>query len=217
MRFLFGILTGGALTWAASVMFGDYLPSPGPTFHWLGAQFAPEEIAEATHHAPAVAVADDAPRANERAATHAPVPRAIAPPREPAPAADARAADTQPADAPADDDQPGDDSGVALARVDEQPPGAPAADAVDTPPAASFDESPVVIAPEPSGWESAWVPFQTQRSALGFAHVLTRQVQHPFEVRREASQRYRVTFAYADEAERERVLAAVRSLTGTRS
>jgi hypothetical protein len=85
------------------------------------------------------------------------------------------------------------------------PPQEEAAD--ETPP-------PVVIAPQPSGWESAWVPFQTQRAAAGFAQVLTRQVQHPFEVRREASQRYRVTFAYADDAERERVLEAVRAVTG---
>src|SRR5262245_39448092 len=29
MRFLFGVLTGGAITWAASLVVGDYLPSLG--------------------------------------------------------------------------------------------------------------------------------------------------------------------------------------------
>ena len=174
MRFLFGLLTGGTLTWAASLMLGDYLPSPGPAFRWLGAQWeASEKIVDRMQEAPAAATIDDGSRASEQSPASEPEPQ-------------------------------------------RKEPQAPAV--APTPSAEELVEEPaVVIAPEPNGWESAWVPFQTQRSALGFAQVLTRQLNHPFEVRREATHRYRVTFAYADEAERERLLAAVRSLTGSKS
>ena len=79
------------------------------------------------------------------------------------------------------------------------------------------DDAPSLPLATPDTWASAWVPFQTERSARGFADMLAKELQHPFEVRREATHRYRVTFGYADEAERERVLAAVRALTGAES
>jgi hypothetical protein len=140
-------------------------------------------------------VVKEAPK--EGIADNTPAPRAMQPLPEPAPVEEAPAPKTPAVVAQSDSIPP--------ARHAEPPHEEEAAE--ESPP-------PVVVAPQPSGWESAWVPFQTQRAAAGFAQVLTRQVQHPFEVRREASRRYRVTFAYADDAERERVLAAVRSVTG---
>jgi hypothetical protein len=138
-------------------------------------------------------VVKEAPK--EEITDNTPPPRALQPLPEPAPVEEA----------------PAPKAPAVVAQSDPTPPIRHA-----EPPPETAEESPppVVSAPQPSGWESAWVPFQTQRAATGFAQVLTRQVQHPFEVRREASRRYRVTFAYADDAERERVLAAVRSVTG---
>jgi hypothetical protein len=177
MRFLIGVLTGGALTWAASVMLADYVPSPGPAIRWLGAQLEiPDTVIE----------------------------------REPAQLVTAHTDEDAPTEPPP--------AQTKYAPEREAAPSPPTPEIAETPAeTAVVDEPAVVLAPQTSGWESAWVPFETERAALGFAHVLTREIKHPFEVRREARHRYRVTFAYVDDAERERVLAALQSVTGSKS
>ncbi len=65
-----------------------------------------------------------------------------------------------------------------------------------------------------SGWQSVWTPFYSQMSAEGFARRLADTTERAFAVRKEAPGRYQVVFAYADEQERARVLAAFSAATG---
>lgn len=221
MRFFLGLLTGGALTWAASLAVGDYLPSPGPAFRWLDAQLeAPDGIIDRIRGAPQQSsadaktiVSDEESRGTKRA-LHESESTAIAPPTQP------QLTETGPVARDHEDSSataPGTPDPVVRAQPREPQPLPEPSDPTPGRSPESIDEPAVVVAPQRDGWESAWVPFLTQRSAQGFAEMLTRQVQHPFDVRREAAHRYRVTFAYADDAERERVLAAVRSITGAGS
>ncbi|MEE4360997.1 MAG: hypothetical protein V2I63_05665 [Pseudomonadales bacterium] len=65
--------------------------------------------------------------------------------------------------------------------------------------------------------QAVWTPFHSERSASGFAARLATSLDHPFEVVRRGPGRYEVAFAYREEAERRRLLEAVRTLTGAES
>ncbi len=62
--------------------------------------------------------------------------------------------------------------------------------------------------------QQVWVPFRSQTSAEGFARRLSSETEHPFGIDRRGPGRYQVFFAYADEDERRRLLEQVRPLIG---
>jgi len=82
-----------------------------------------------------------------------------------------------------------------------QPPSVP--DAATDPPA----ESPFRL-------QTVWVPFHSRMSAVGFAERLTESLDHPFGVERRGPGRYQVVFPYADEPERQTLLAQAAEATG---
>ena len=76
-----------------------------------------------------------------------------------------------------------------------------------------FAGPPAVSAPE--AIQQVWAPFRSQTSAEGFARRLSSETDHPFGIDRRGPGRYQVFFAYADEDERRRLLEQVRPLIGT--
>lgn len=64
-------------------------------------------------------------------------------------------------------------------------------------------------APQP-----VWVPFHSRLSARGFADRLSASLDHPFRVERQGPGRYQVVFSYADEPQRQALLAGAAQATG---
>lgn len=75
------------------------------------------------------------------------------------------------------------------------------------------DPAPAPSPPE-SGIARVWSPFHSEMSAAGFAERLSRSLDHPFSVERRGAGRYQVVFHYADEPEREALLAEAAAVTG---
>lgn len=75
------------------------------------------------------------------------------------------------------------------------------------------DADPPMVPAEASS-QAVWVPFHSQMSATGFAERLTETLDHPFRVERRGPGRYQVVFAYADEPERQALLAQAVEATG---
>ena len=67
---------------------------------------------------------------------------------------------------------------------------------------------------QPSGTQPVWAPFRSQMSASGFAERLSRSLDHTFAVERRGPGRYQVVFHYADEDQRQALLAEASALTG---
>lgn len=61
---------------------------------------------------------------------------------------------------------------------------------------------------------AVWVPFHSERSASGFARSLSRHFEYPFSVRRTGPGAYQVIFPYADTTQRENLLLEITELTG---
>ena len=69
-------------------------------------------------------------------------------------------------------------------------------------------------AESPFRLQTVWVPFHSRMSAVGFAERLTESLDHPFGVERRGPGRYQVVFPYADEPERQTLLAQAAEATG---
>jgi hypothetical protein len=66
-----------------------------------------------------------------------------------------------------------------------------------------------------AGTESVWTAFHSERSANGFAEVLTRETGHEFSIDKRGPGEYHVIFAYADENEKAELLGLIASVTGS--
>ena len=66
-----------------------------------------------------------------------------------------------------------------------------------------------------SGTASVWTAFHSERSANGFAEVLTRETGHAFSIDRRGPGEYQVMFAYADDSERAALLGLIAGVTGS--
>lgn len=82
--------------------------------------------------------------------------------------------------------------------------------------ALSMEPESVAIDPVPVELQTeiVWVPFRSERSAMGFADHMSDSLDHPFSVQREGAGRYHVAFQYTSSDEREVLLTGVRQLTG---
>ena len=59
-----------------------------------------------------------------------------------------------------------------------------------------------------------WSPFHSEASAAGFANRLTRQLSHPFAVRKLGPANYVVFYTYADAAEQQVIEQRIAEVTG---
>lgn len=89
-------------------------------------------------------------------------------------------------------------------------------------PIPTLASAPQIPTPDPlelsdvrSGTESVWTPFHSERSANGFAEVLTRETGHKFSIDRRGPGEYQVMFAYTDESEKVELLGLIASVTGS--
>ncbi len=125
---------------------------------------------------------------------------------------------------PAEEPGQASDPAIAPPAPEEVPPPPPAEP--ETAPATAQQEAPAPVAPPPetaspdtlglasSGVTAVWVPFHSQMSAEGFAARLSRELQHDFQVQRQAAGAYQVVFRAAGAAERDALLARIREVTG---
>jgi len=63
-------------------------------------------------------------------------------------------------------------------------------------------------------FQIAWIPFHSERSAMGFADKLESQVQQSFRVVRSGPGKYEVGFDYSSDMQREEVLQMITQVTG---
>jgi hypothetical protein len=61
---------------------------------------------------------------------------------------------------------------------------------------------------------AVWAPFHSERSATGFARGLSRHFEYPFSVRRSGPGAYQVIFPYDSPDQRENMLMEIAELTG---
>ena len=62
-----------------------------------------------------------------------------------------------------------------------------------------------------------WSPFHSEASASGFANRLTRQLSHPFEVRKLGPANYVVVYAYTDASQQYALQRQIAAVTGASS
>ena len=67
------------------------------------------------------------------------------------------------------------------------------------------------------GEARVWSPFHSEASANGFANRLTRQLAHPFQVRKLGPAEYVVVYAYADESQHLSLQQRIAAVTGASS
>ena len=73
-----------------------------------------------------------------------------------------------------------------------------------------------LVANQP-GEAQVWAPFHSEASANGFANRLTRQLAHPFQVRKLGPAEYVVVYAYADENQHLSLQQRIAAVTGASS
>ena len=87
---------------------------------------------------------------------------------------------------------------------------------VSTIPFDPFPEPVGNTVPVVSEFQLAWMPFRSETSANGFAHKLSSQLDHEFEVIKSGPGHYEVGFRFEDVEERQAVLVAIENITGYR-
>ena len=68
--------------------------------------------------------------------------------------------------------------------------------------------------PPAHGEVVVWSAFHSEASAAGFANRLTRQLSHPFEVRKLGPANYVVFYTYADPAQQQAIEQRIAEVTG---
>lgn len=68
-----------------------------------------------------------------------------------------------------------------------------------------------------SGEAVVWAPFHSEASATGFANRLSRQLAHPFEVRKQGPANYVVVYGFNDETQRLALQQQISKVTGVSS
>ncbi len=87
-------------------------------------------------------------------------------------------------------------------------------DAVNKPSVALNVEA---VAASQAGEAVVWSPFHSEASATGFANRLSRQLAHPFEVRKQGPANYIVVYSFADENQRLALQREISKVTGVSS
>jgi hypothetical protein len=72
----------------------------------------------------------------------------------------------------------------------------------------------IPIAQEPTDWQVFWAPFRSRAAAEGFANRLSQQIGVELSVLSGQNGQHQVSFAYQDEADRERIMALIEQATG---
>ncbi len=79
------------------------------------------------------------------------------------------------------------------------------------------EQSLKVSTPDHTGEATVWSPFHSEASASGFANRLTRQLAHPFQVRKLGPAEYVVVYTYADANEHHALQQRIAAVTGASS
>ena len=69
---------------------------------------------------------------------------------------------------------------------------------------------------EATGTTIIWSPFHSEASASGFANRLTRELAHPFRVKKQAPAQYVVSYDYSDAQHKAQLEARIKALTGAK-
>jgi hypothetical protein len=81
-----------------------------------------------------------------------------------------------------------------------------------------YEEPPLEVStPDHTGEATVWSPFHSEASASGFANRLTRQLAHPFQVRKLGPAEYVVVYTYADANEHHALQQRIAAVTGASS